>query len=233
MTSENTWENQEWIYSAKKIIEWMATVPQDQPLMFLVRHSHRETLKDYDAMTYGGLTELGKNMSFELGKRIPRKGKMHIYTSFVPRAAETAESIAEGFTQQGGEVIDIDPLPSLASPQVNEVEFWMNLHPDGGNITDLVNNWVNGNYGEQIEPFDDYRNRLLGDTVKRLISQEENIMHVHTTHDFALMSAKRMLLDRPLVTQDREPYLGGLCVTVSDSEVLLYVDGKTVPITLE
>jgi broad specificity phosphatase PhoE len=233
MNNEQSWNNLDWVASAKKILEWMETVPQEQPLMFLVRHSHRETLIDYDEMTYGGLTEIGKKMSFELGKRIPRKGKMHIYTSFVPRAAETAEAIAEGFTQRGGEVIDIDPLPSLASPQINDVEFWSNLHPDGKNITDLVNTWGSGGFGELIEPFDDYRNRLLGDTVKRLISQEENIMHVHTTHDFALMSAKRMLLDRPLVSEDREPYLGGLGVTVSDSEVLLYVDGKTVPITLD
>lgn len=211
----------------------METVPKEQPLMFLVRHSHRETLKDYDQMTYGGLTELGKKMSFELGKRIPRKGKMHIYTSFVPRAAETAEAIAEGFTQQGGEVVDIDPLPSLASPQVNDVEFWSNLHPDGKNITDLVNTWVNGGYGEQIEPFDDYRERLLGDTVKRLISLEENIIHIHSTHDFAMMSAKRMLLNRPLVPEDREPYLGGMGITKTDSEIFLNVAGETMPITIE
>ncbi len=215
------------------MLEWMTSVPQEQPVMLLVRHSHRETLEDYDQMTYGGLTELGKQMSFELGKRIPRKGKMHIYTSFVPRAAETAEAIGEGFTQQGGEVIDIDPLPSLATPQINDVAFWLNLHPDGKNITDLVNTWVNGGYGDLIEPFDDYRNRLLGDTVKRLISQEENIMHVHSTHDFALMSAKRMLLKRPLLLEDREPYLGNLGVTKTDSELLLYVNGKTIPITID
>ena len=233
MSKKQTWDNQDWVYGARKILEWMATVPQEQPLMFLVRHSHRATLEDYDQMTYGGLTELGKKMSFELGKRIPRKGKMHIYTSFVPRAAETAEAIAEGFTQQGGEVIDIDPLPSLASPQVKDVAFWTNLHPDGKNITDLVNTWVTGGYGEQIEPFDDYRDRLLGDTVKRLISLEENIMHVHSTHDFALMSAKRMLLNRPLVQEDREPYLGGLGITKTDTELLLNVAGETIPITIE
>lgn len=233
MSSEQSWDTLDWVYSAKKMLEWMTSVPQEQPVMLLVRHSHRETLEDYDQMTYGGLTELGKQMSFELGKRIPRKGKMHIYTSFVPRAAETAEAIGEGFTQQGGEVIDIDPLPSLATPQINDVAFWLNLHPDGKNITDLVNTWVNGGYGDLIEPFDDYRNRLLGDTVKRLISQEENIMHVHSTHDFALMSAKRMLLKRPLLLEDREPYLGNLGVTKTDSELLLYVNGKTIPITID
>jgi hypothetical protein len=178
-------------------------------------------------MTYGGLTELGKKMSFELGKRIPRKGKMHIYTSFVPRCVETAEAISEGFTQQGGEVIDIDPLPSLASPHINDVSFWTNLHPDGKNITDLINTWASGGYGELIEPFDDYRDKLMGDTIKQLVSLDENIMHVHVTHDFALMSAKRILLRRPLVYDDREPYLGGLGATFSGSDIQVNIAGET------
>ena len=233
MTDEQTWDNQDWTHSAKQILEWMTTVPQEQPLMFLVRHSHRETLLNHDEMVSGGLTELGKRMSFELGKRIPRTGKMHIYTSFIPRCFETAEAIAEGFTQQGGEVIDIDPLPPLVGPQVIEEEVWKNLHPDGRNVTDFVNTWVDGGFGERMELFDDYQDRLIEATVKRLTSLKENIMHVHVTHDLALMSAKRILLQRPLVPNDREPYLGGLGVTVADSETILNVAGETIPIDLD
>ena len=211
----------------------MATIPQDQPLMFLVRHSHRETLQNHDEMVSGGLTELGKRTSFELGKRIPRKGKMHIFTSFVPRCFETAEAIAKGFTQQEGEVIDIDPLPSLVGPQVIEREVWKNLHPDGRNVTDFVNTWVDGGFGERMEEFGKYQDRLITDTVKRLTSVNENIMHVHVTHDLAMMSAKRMLLKRPLVPEDREPYLGGLAVTVAGSETLFNVAGVTLTIDLD
>ena len=167
MSSEQTWDNQDWVYSANKILGWMSTIPQEQPLMFLVRHSHRETLQNHDEMVSGGLTELGKRMSFELGSRFPRIGKMHIYTSFVPRCFETAEAIAEGFTQQGGEVIDIDPLPPLVGPQVIEEEVWTNLHPDGRNVTDFVNTWVDGGFGERMEHFDIYRDRLIDATVKR------------------------------------------------------------------
>jgi hypothetical protein len=209
MTDEQTWDNQEWVYSAKKILEWIAVVPKEQPLMFLVRHSHRETLQNHDEMVSGGLTELGKKMSLELGKRIPRSGKMHIYTSFIPRCFETAEAIAEGFTLQGGEVIDIDPLPSLVGPQVVEEEVWRNLHPDGRNIVDFVNIWVDGGFGK------------------------ENIMHVHVTHDLAMMSAKRILLKRPLVPEDREPYLGGLGVTNTGSKMVLNIAGKSSPLILE
>ncbi len=233
MTDEQTWDNQDWTHSTKQILEWMTTVPQEQPLMFLVRHSHRETLLNHDEMVSGGLTDLGKRMSFELGKRIPRTGKMHIYTSFIPRCFETAEAIAEGFTQQDGEVIDIDPLPPLVGPQVIEEEVWKNLHPDGRNVTDFVNTWVDGGFGERMELFDDYRDRLMEATVKRLTSLKENIMHVHVTHDLALMSAKRILLERPLLMNDREPYLGGLGVTVTDAETILNVAGETFPIDLD
>jgi broad specificity phosphatase PhoE len=233
MTDEQTWDNQEWVYSAKKILEWIAVVPKEQPLMFLVRHSHRETLQNHDEMVSGGLTELGKKMSLELGKRIPRSGKMHIYTSFIPRCFETAEAIAEGFTLQGGEVIDIDPLPSLVGPQVVEEEVWRNLHPDGRNIVDFVNIWVDGGFGKRMELFDDYKDRLIADTIKRLTSLKENIMHVHVTHDLAMMSAKRILLKRPLVPEDREPYLGGLGVTNTGSKMVLNIAGKSSPLILE
>ena len=233
MNEEQTWDNQEWVHSAKRILEWMATLDKDQPLMFLVRHSHRETLQNHEEVMSAGLTGLGKKMSFELGRRIPRNGKMMIYTSFIPRCFETAEAIGEGFTQQGGEVIDIESLPTLVGPHVIENEVWLNLHPDGRNITDFVNTFADGGFGERIERFDEYRVRLIEDTVKKLTSQKENIMHVHVTHDLALMCAKRIFFKRPLVPEDREPYLGGLGVTVSGSETLLNIAGSTIPIILE
>ena len=53
MSNEQSWNSLDWVYSARKILEWMATIPQDQPLMFLVRHSHRETLQNHDEMVSG------------------------------------------------------------------------------------------------------------------------------------------------------------------------------------
>ena len=226
MSNEPTWENQDWIHRAKEVLAWMETIGQNQPLMFLVRHSHRETLQNHDEMVSGGLTELGKKMAAELGKRIPREGKMHIYTSFVPRCFETAEAIAEGYTQRGGEVIDIDAVPSLVGPQILDRDVWKNLNPNGDNITDFVNTWADGHFGERMEPFADYRNRLMDDTIKRLLSADDGIIHVHVTHDLALMSAKRMFFKRALSASDREPYLGGIGLTFSDSQKVLFAQGE-------
>jgi broad specificity phosphatase PhoE len=233
MSSEPTWENQDWIQRAREIVAWMETIRQNQPLMFLVRHSHRETLQDHDEMVSGGLTELGKKMAVELGKRIPRVRKMHIYTSFVPRCFETAEAIAEGYTQHGGEVVDIDALPSLVGPQILDREVWKNLNPNGDNITDFVNTWADGHFGERMEPFADYMNRLMDDTIERLLSVDDGIIHVHVTHDLALMSAKRKLFKRALSAHDREPYLGGIGLTFSDSQKILFAQGEEMLLTTE
>jgi broad specificity phosphatase PhoE len=233
MGEENTWENLEWVYSAKKVLDWMKTVPENQPIMFLVRHSHRETLQNHDEMVSGGLTELGKRMSFELGKRIPRKGKMRIYTSFVPRCFETAEAIGDGFSHRGGELVDIDPLPTLVGPQIIEEEVWKNLHPDGRNVTDFVNTWVNGGFGERMEEFADYKSRLMDDTIKRLSQEQGDVVQIHVTHDLAMMSAKRILLNRQLKLEDREPYLGGIGMTLIDSDATLYINGETMPLTID
>ncbi|MFX1578474.1 MAG: histidine phosphatase family protein, partial [Promethearchaeota archaeon] len=186
-----------------------------------------------DEMVSGGLTELGKRMSFELGKRIPRKGKMHIYTSFVPRCFETAEAIGDGFSHRGGELVDIDPLPTLVGPQIIEEEVWKNLHPDGRNVTDFVNTWVDGGFGERMEEFADYKSRLMDDTIKRLSQEQGDVVHIHVTHDLAMMSAKRILLNRKLELEDREPYLGGIGMTLTDSEASLFIKGEIIPLTLE
>ncbi len=233
MNHRATWETEEWLNSVKDILEWISQIEPTQPLMLLLRHSHRETLQNHSEMVSGGLTELGKRMSFELGKRIPRERKMHIFTSFVPRCFETAESIAEGYSKNGGEVIDIDPLPSLVGPQIIDRDVWINLHPDGRNVTDFVNRWVNGNFGERMEPFDDYQKRLMADTIERLFKESEGIIHVHVTHDLAMMCTKRILLKRPLFETDRVPFLGGLALAHTNSGPLIFVNGKELPLSQE
>ncbi|MFW9809929.1 MAG: hypothetical protein ACFFE6_11195, partial [Candidatus Thorarchaeota archaeon] len=52
---------------------------------------------------------------------------------------------------------------------------------------------------------------------------KQKTIFVHITHDLALMSAKRMLLERDLIFEDREPYLGGLGLVESDSGLELFM----------
>ena len=55
-------------------------------------------------------------------------------------------------------------------------------------------------------------------------------MHIHVTHDLSLMASKRIFFDRPLIWDDREPYLGGLGVTLKAGRAILFVAGKEEPV---
>ena len=232
MSQQTDWSSEEWLESAKRLIEWVNTTHADQSVMLLIRHSHREIIEDIEEMVGKGLTELGKNMSLEMGLKFPTDRKAQFWFSFVSRCYETAEAMAEGFTQQGGEVIDMDALPTLVGPQVIDTEVWSELHPDGKNVTDFVNRWAEGGFGDKIEPFDSYQSRLMDDTVKKLISLDEPAIHIHVTHDLAMMAVKRMIFSRPLVNEDREPYLGGLGVIVDGSDSLFFTGDMTHPVRL-
>lgn len=223
------WDSEEWTYGAKQLVDWAATIDFEQPLMLMVRHSHREILHTYEDTMGGGLTELGRRVSVEMGRRIPTKRKAHIFLSVVPRCYQTAEAISEGFSAEGGEVIDMDPLPTLIGPEYSDRAVWQNLHPNGENVTEFVNSWADEEY-EGIEPFSEFKVRLMEDTLKRLLSVKDNLMQIHVTHDLAMMCTKRILFDRALTRDDREPFLGGLGATMTESGVALFVAGNSITI---
>ena len=66
---------------------------------------------------------------------------------------------------------------------------------------------------------------LRGDAATEIIqfAAENDVVYICTTHDFTLMSAKRMFLGRDLDYDDREPFLGGLGLTVDGSEVEVFI----------
>ncbi|MDH4213046.1 MAG: phosphoglycerate mutase family protein [Candidatus Thorarchaeota archaeon] len=225
----NNWDKVEWTASARNLVDWAIRQDMNRPLMLLIRHSHRDVLRDHQDMLSGGLTTLGKQFSIEMGRRLPVARRAHIFFSIVPRCYQTAEAIAEGFSEQGGEIIDMDPLPTLVRPEYTESDVWKNLNPNGENVTDFVNRWAEGKF-EGIESFDDFKVRLMDDTLKRLLSVDEPQLHIHVTHDLSLMSAKRTFFDRALTLEDRESYLGGIGVTIIGSTPTLYTSGKTMPI---
>jgi len=220
------WESEEWIHSARRLIEWVNAQDSEQPIMLMLRHSHREVMYTRDVVLKQGLTDLGRRMSFELGKKLPAERKIQIYHSYVLRCSETAEGISTGFTSIGGEVRNIDPEQTLVGPNTFDREVWKELMPDGQNVTDFVNRWYNGEFDDRIEPFIEFVSKLIEKTVKRLLAIEDNSMQVHVTHDFPQMCLLRILFDRELICKDREPFLGGIGVTRENGEPILFVKGE-------
>ena len=223
------WTEADWLYSGQRLVEWMRGSSSASSVLLFLRHSHREQIDDVETMVTGELTEIGKNLSTELGRRLPADRPYRVFTSIVPRSFQTAEAIVEGMTENGGTVSDIEALSVLMGPHVSEKEVWTNLHPDGENVTEFVNHWAEGRFGERMEPFDAYIPRLLRDTFGRLDYPEDTEIHLHITHDLAMMCMKRAIFERPLEPADREPYLGGLAARRTESAFQVFVgcDGQT------
>ena len=227
VNTPSEWELEEWLRSAKNLIEWARKTPADAQVMLLVRHSHRETIEDHTAQLSTELTLLGCRMSAEMGRRLPSDRKTLLFFSFVSRCYQTAQEVGNGLSENGGVIDDMDALAVLATPEVRNDKFWNGLQPDGKNITEFVNNWADGVFEGLVEPFDDYKERFVRDTVDRISTAPKGSMHIHITHDLALMAAKRILIQRAVEYEDREPFLGGIGIMVHDEEYTLYSAGKT------
>lgn len=187
----------------------------EESLMLFLRHSHRDEIPDHSVQFSTGLTEIGKRMSYEMGKKLPTSRPIRIFFSFVPRCYDTAEALAKGLRENGANIVEFEAIPILVMPEFDDEAVWDNLQPDGMNVTQFVNSWADGEFGNMIESFESYRGRLLEATIERLRSEKESVMHIHVTHDLALMSIKRILLQRTIGNQDREPYQGGICISIN------------------
>jgi len=214
LTSYMHWDELDWLNSARSIVEWIRQRPSDQNPMIFLRHSHRDEITDHSVQFSTGLTDIGELMSYEMGKRLPTSKPIRIFFSFVPRCHKTAEALAQGLRENGGEILEFEPIPILVMPEYSDESVWENLQPDGKNVTDFINKWADGDFGNMIESFEDYRVRLIETTLGKLANENGPVMHIHVSHDLALMAIKRILLQRPVGNQDREPFQGGICTSI-------------------
>lgn len=223
MDEEQSWTIPDWMSSAMNIANWVSLTPKESRIILLIRHSHREIIEDHTAQLSTELTPLGCEMSTGFGRRMPPDRLTRVFFSFVSRCYQTAEEITKGLRENGAEIREFDTLAILATPEIRDQSVWHELQPDGRNITDFINSWADGRFGDKIEPFEDYEVRLREDLLERVSQDADGAMHIHVTHDLALMAAKRIFLGRAVEWEDREPFLGGLAIAIVDGNATLYV----------
>ena len=56
-------DTEEWTHGANQLIDWAIAVDSEQPLLLMIRHSHRDILRTYEDTMGQGLTDLGKRVS--------------------------------------------------------------------------------------------------------------------------------------------------------------------------
>lgn len=218
----SNWDKTEWLTCARSLVEWLSQRPSNERFMIFLRHSQRDVIEDHSVQFSTGLTEIGKQMSFEMGKRLPTNKPIRIFFSFVARCFQTAEELAKGLRENGGEIVEFETSPILVMPEYCNESVWDNLQPDGENVTEFVNRWADDEFGDMIEHFENYKVKLLDHTLGRLKGENHPVMHIHVTHDLALMAIKRILLQRPIGYEDRDPFQGGIC-SIIDNKGTLYL----------
>ncbi|MFQ5832254.1 MAG: hypothetical protein ACE5H4_06115 [Candidatus Thorarchaeota archaeon] len=223
---EMNWRNLDWLENARNLLIWLANVKNSSPALLAIRRSHREVIRTFDEMAETGITELGHDMAREFGKRIPVELDIQILHSFIPRCRQTAESIAEGFRDIGGTVKRVKSFGLLIGPRVIDLELWNRVGDDGVGVASFVNDWADGLFPQEgIEPFGEFKNRLLKGTIGIPRGTEPGLLHTCVTHDLFLVIAKSTYLRLRVTDEDRPPFLGGFGLVTEAEQVLFYEKG--------
>ena len=224
---EQEWDSQDWLDSAKELIRWSHSVSTEHPFMLVVRHSHREVIASYDDMVGRGLTALGHRMAREFGRRLPVGRRIQIFHSYVPRCSETAEDIAEGVRDSGGQVDLVQASDLLVGPRVIDPQLWQKIGKDGIWVIQFVEDWRRGAFTDkQIEPPEQFKKRVVRELIWRLKSAPTDSMHVHVTHDLFLVAARRILKTASVFSNYRPPYLGGFGVVLRPDRTIVFEAGR-------
>ena len=224
--TDSDWEKLDWLTYAKSLLAWSHTVEESQPLLLLVRHSHREEISSLQEMAKMGTTQLGQRMAVEFGRRIPSRPTIKVLHSFVPRCTETAYGIAEGIESNGGKVQSLEPLFALVGPQIQNLSLWDRMGVDGQQIAKFVNDWYDGEFPKNdMETVEVYERRLHQEVLNPLSSAENGELHIHVTHDLILMGSIRIFSRSPVTTDRRPPYLGGLGIVWNQDRFEVFENG--------
>lgn len=220
------WDTQDWLVDARNLTAWSNSIAEKGPLMLLVRHSHRVAIRSLNEMSQTGITSLGEAMAGEFGRRLPTSRSVRIFHSPIPRCKQTAEEIAEGIRQNGGNVQSVKPLFLLLGPIVTDTQLWEKVGDDGVGVASFVTSWGRGELGDGIEPFEEFTNRVTNGTVDILRASEPGLMHILVTHDLFLMGARKTFMKEEARDDQRPPYLGGFGLSLIKNQVFVF-DART------
>lgn len=188
-----------------------------RPLAALLRHSAREEIVGLtvrDAMM-APLTDAGRRLAWDFGRQLPQDRSVRIFSSEVPRCVDTAEQIARGIQEAGGDPVEVLTKPSLAASFIRNAdvvarEFGMR-GPRG-----FVDAWVSGELDASVlDPLDRAARDQLASLLEELPPQGvagPPAVHLHISHDVNVVALLHGMVD----VTDREVlwpgYLEGVVV---------------------
>ena len=224
MNSEREWETIDWLRDARQLVDWV-NYQADNRVMLMIRHSHRLVNRGFQASLTAELTPIGHETSVEFGRRLPTDRPVSIFYSPHIRTEQTAEGIAEGLSESGGDLVLMKELGILLGANADPMKYAAFAGEIGWARTYQL--WSKDMIPEDtIERMEEYAQRLLPYTLEKIAMDSSDSLHIHVTHDMVVAACRWKYL-----TLKNDPgldvqFLSGFGIVGADDAFHGFVDGK-------
>ncbi|HIE88390.1 MAG: histidine phosphatase family protein [bacterium] len=164
-------------------------------IVLLMRHSAREYAPGkHDLLN--PLTDEGRDLARDMGKRLPKGLVVRGYTSPAERCIETAGLIMSGHEAAGGQILRNRVVEALGVfYALDQMKMFKSMR-DAGGIVSFLQRWFDGGIARDILMPADLAARLVGGVAKEKLSQtgDDPQLDLLVSHDFTLYTIKDQLL---------------------------------------
>ncbi|MBD3647275.1 MAG: histidine phosphatase family protein [Pseudomonadales bacterium] len=180
-------------------------------VVLLMRHSAREFAPDIHDLE-NPLTEAGRELALDLGRRLDRSLLLRGYASPAARCVDTANLILEGHRSADGEVTRTRPVEGLGVFYVlDQMKMFRIMQAAEGQQPFLEHWFAGGVPGDVMMPAD-LAARLVAQVAAEKLNQalEKPQLDILVTHDMTLYTVRDRLLGQSIGEFGDIEFLDGL-----------------------
>ena len=191
-------------------------------IILLMRHSAREYEPGrHDLLN--PLTEEGRMLAKDLGRKLPKSVIIRGYTSPAERCVDTAEQIMAGHKENGGQVMRNRVVEALGVFYVlDQMKMFMAMQAAGG-LVGFQRQWFSGEVPPDILMPADLSANLIAGLAKEKLKEKlsEPRVDLMVSHDFTLYLLKHQLLGQDSERYPDVIYLDGIAIFERDGRTYI------------
>ena len=197
-------------------------------IVLLMRHSAREYAPGkHDLLN--PLTDEGRDLARDMGKRLPKGLVVRGYTSPAERCVETAGLVMSGHAAAGGQILRNRVVEALGVFYVlDQMKMFKSMNNAGG-IVSFLQHWFDGGVARDIIMPAKLAARLVGGVAKEKLSQSgaDPQLDILVSHDFTLYTIKDQLLKQDTNRYPNVHYLDGVAFFNRDGKTFIQSHHET------
>ena len=197
-------------------------------IVLLMRHSAREYAPGkHDLLN--PLTDEGRDLARDMGKRLPKGLVVRGYTSPAERCVETAGLVMSGHAAAGGQILRNRVVEALGVFYVlDQMKMFKSMNNAGG-IVSFLQHWFDGGVARDIIMPAKLAARLVGGVAKEKLSQsgDDPQLDILVSHDFTLYTIKDQLLKQDTNRYPNVHYLDGVAFFNRDGKTFIQSHHET------